>query len=120
MKFGAFKEFRQAISTAIEDVVSYLNTDQTKMIRELNIGLTRLSFADNFECFIEETTIAAGVEVSIRNGLRSGQIPRYKIILRSDAGGRDVVDGDSEWNSNYVSLKNIGASSATVTVAFFR
>jgi len=120
VKFASFKEFRQAISNTIEDVVAYLNTDHTKMIRELNVGLSKLSLLDNFDSFIATTTIAAGTEVQIRNGLRNGLVPSYRIILRGNAGSVDVVDGDTEWNTNYVTLKNVGAVSATLTVLFLR
>ena len=41
MKFASFKEFRQAVANTLEDVVAYLNTDHTKMIRELNVGLSK-------------------------------------------------------------------------------
>ena len=120
MKFSSFKEFRQAISSTIEDVVSYLNTDITKIIRELNIGLTRLNLSDNFESFVKTVTIPATSELAIRNELQGGRIPSHWIKLRSDTGGIDVVDGDAVWNANYVYLKNTGASSATVTVVFLK
>ena len=47
MKFASFKEFRQAVANTLEDVVAYLNTDHTKMIRELNVGLSKMSLVDN-------------------------------------------------------------------------
>lgn len=120
MKFASFKEFRQAVANTLEDVVAYLNTDHTKMIRELNVGLSKMSLVDNFDSFVTTETIPAGTEVQIRNGLRNGQVPTYRIILRGDAGSVDVVDGDTAWNTNFVSLKNVGASPATVTVLFLR
>lgn len=118
MKFASFKEFRQAVSNTLEDVISYLNTDHTKMIRELNVGLSKLNLVDNFDSFVVTETIPATTEVQIRNGLRNGLVPTYKIILRTNS--PDVVDGDTAWNTNFVTLKNTGASSATVTVLFLR
>ncbi len=120
MKFSSFKEFRGSLAASPQDVIDYLNIDLTKIIRELNIGLTRLTFDDNFESFVTTVTIAAGAEIAIRNGLKNGAVPRYRVILRGDAGSKDVVDGDAEWNRDFVSLQNVGASPATLTVAFIR
>lgn len=120
MKFSSFKEFRGALAATAEDVVNYLNADLTKIIRELNVGLTRLTFDDNFESFVTTVTIPAGTEVAIRNGLLNGMVPRYRVILRGNDGSKDVVDGVVAWNKDYVSLRNVGASSATLTVAFMR
>ena len=116
MKFSAFKEFR--INASGAGVEEYLNTDMTKTLRELGIGLRRLSIDDNFDSFVTTVTIPATTELAIRNELTL--VPRYKLILRGKSGAQDVVDGDAEWNQNYVYLKNLGASPVTLTVAFFR
>lgn len=117
MKFTSFKEFRNLPDS---DANRYLQVDLTKTLRELAGGLNKLSFLDNFECFITDITIAATTEVQIRNELRSGEIPRYRLILRGGSNSQHVVDGDTAWNKNYVTLKNTSASSVTLTVAFMR
>lgn len=120
MKFMAFKEFRGFLDSTAKDVIEYLSKDLRKILRELQIGLTRLKFTDNFDAFKVEVTIPAGEELAIRNELRSGEIPTEKIILRGKSGAESVTDGDTEWTRNFVYLKNQGASDATVTVVFLR
>lgn len=117
MKFGAFKEFRNLPG---DDANRYLQVDLTKSLRELANGLNKLSFLDNFECFITTVTIAATSELQIRNELRSGEVPRYRLILRGGSNSQHVVDGDATWTADYVYLKNTAASAATLTVAFLR
>ena len=112
MTFIAFKEFRGSI----KDVVLYLTTELKKILRDLQLGLTRLTLEDNFESFKVNVSIPATSEVAIRN--RLDVIPSERIILRSDSS--TVVDGDTTWNENYVFLKNTGASAANVTVIFMK
>ena len=119
MKFSAFREYRRAAGI-LEEVVEYLRTDLNRVLKDLNAGLTEFKFLDNFESFSTTVTIAAGAELEIRNGLRSKQIPSLRIIVRGKSGAESVVDGDTEWSKDFVYLKNTGASSATVTVLFFR
>lgn len=86
---------------------------------ELLFGLTRLSFEDNFDAFIKkDLTIAAGAEASVANGLPTRRIPAYYIILRQTGDSR-VIDGDTDWTTDTVYLKNVGSNSVTITVAFF-
>jgi hypothetical protein len=117
MRFVAFKEFRQQAQATIEAVGEYLSHDLRKVLRELQAGLTKLSFDENFDSFTEVVTIAASSEVKIRNKVRDA-IPRYKIIVRDNGSG--VVDGDEAWSLDFVTLKNTSASSKTVTVIFFK
>ena len=103
MKFLEFKEFRGMAN----DVLSYLRFDLKKTLKELQTGLARLTLTDNFEAFSVEVTIGAGAELEIRNRLRSGKIPSQRIFVRGNS--KDIVDGDTEWNQNFVYLKNTGA-----------
>lgn len=116
MKFTAFKEFR--FSRTIESVLDYLSIDLRKFLRELQIGLTRLSFLDNFECFYAEVTIDNGDEAKIRNPL--GLIPSQRIIVRGGEGSELVSDGPTPWTEDYVYLKNYGPNTVTLTVLFIR
>lgn len=113
MKFFAFKEFRGLAS----DMVAYLREDLKKTLKELQIGLTRLSFLDNFVSFEVEVTIPAGDELAIRNELRT-RIPDQRLIVRGNDNSPYIVDGDTEWTMDYVYLKNTGAGTATATVVF--
>ena len=89
------------------------------MIRELGVGLTRLSFDDNFESFEVDVTIEATSELEIRNQLRDA-IPSKRVVIAGGTGAGDIVDGDTEWTTNFVYLKNTSASPVTATVLFFK
>jgi len=116
MNFIEFKEFRGVA----DGVISYLKTDLKKILKELQLGLTKLRFTENFEAFEIEVTIAAGAELKIRNQIRSGTIPSQRLIIRGGSGSQNIVDGDTEWTREHVYLKNTGASAATATVLFVR
>ena len=118
MKFTAFKEFR--LSRTVEAVADYLTADLVKFLREMQLGLTRLSFTDNFEAFSVEVTIPATTEVLIRNQLKSGQTPTQRIIVRGGVGSEQIVDGDTKWTTDFVSLQNLSGSEVTATVIFLR
>jgi len=124
MKFTAFKEFRGFVNSNIDDVVAYLRADLKKILVELQLGLNKLSFGDNFESFSTTVTIASGAEATIRNELRNDRgnpvIPTQRIIVRGKDGAEDIVDGDTDWDANHVYLKNVGSSEATVTVVFIK
>jgi hypothetical protein len=120
MRFTGFKEFRGLVGSTLDDVLLYLRNDLKKFLRELQLGLTKLSFADNFESFQVTVTISAGAELQIRNELLNSAIPTKRIIVKGGSGAQDIVDGDTEWNLNYVYLKNTGASTATATVVFLK
>ena len=114
MKFAILKEFRGG------SVEEYLRNAFTAVLRELATGLTQLDFADNFRSFIVENQILpAGISTQIRNGLRNGEIPRWRLILRQSGGGA-VIDGTETWDADFVSLLNTGGTDATVTAVFFR
>lgn len=120
MKFSLFKEFRSYSQDLISDVNMYLRDDVKKIIRELQLGLTRLSFSDNFNSFIVEVDMPATTEVAIRNQLQDAGVPSQRIILRGGDGTQNITDGVTEWDQNYVYLKNQGATAVTITVAFLK
>ena len=126
MKFTSFREFRESLTT-IDDVVAYLRTDLTSILRDLKKGLTRIDFNDNFSSFTKEVVdLPAGDTIKIRNQLREGKsflVPSSYIIVRRKEGAESIVDideGDEKWTAESVFLKNTGASSATFTVLFLR
>lgn len=118
MRFSNFKEFKESLGVDFNKVVTFLKEDFSAMMRELRIGLTKLSMEDNFESFTVEVTIAASTESAIRNRFRDGTIPSKRIIVRSTGSG--LVDGDTEWSKDFVYLKNSGAASLTATVIFLK
>lgn len=123
MKFTQFREYRDTDSSGLDktkSIVDYLVVDMPRWLKDLALGLTKLSFNDNFESFTVSVTINAGQELAIRNGLRTGNIPNQRIIVRGGPGSESVVDGLQSWNSDFVYLKNVGLSAVTVTVVFLR
>lgn len=115
MKFLGFKEFKNLSEDTFNDVIEYLKRDLVTSLRDLKTGLNNLKFTDNFNSFKVVVDLPVGTEVAIRNELRN-KVPTERIILRGDAGG--ITDGDTQWNLNYVYLKNTGATAKTVTVLF--
>jgi len=111
MRFNAFKSFTEAT-----DLKDYLKNQLSASMKHVLYGLTKLSFADNFESFEETVSIASGEEVSVRNKL--GVIPSGYLILRQTGSGA-IIDGDTPWTTNLIYLKNTG-SDATVKIVFLR
>jgi hypothetical protein len=121
MKFTALREFKEEFGLNIERLSSYLSIELAATLRELRTGLSKLSFADNFESFSVSVTIGASEELPIRNEFRDGRIPSGWIAIRKDEYALSVCDGDTEWDRTYVYLKNTHATqAATLTVVFFR
>jgi hypothetical protein len=87
-------------------------------IRDLNAGLDKLNFEDNFQGFVWEGTLTPSQELSIQNKLRSGQPTSFQVLFIT--GANTLVAGDTEWNPQRVSLKNYGAASLTARVYFYR
>lgn len=86
-------------------------------LRDLDIGLKRLDFQNNFKSFEAQITIGAGAEVAIQNQM-SPIVPSKRIIARQSAGNNVISDGNTKWDQSFVYLKNEGASSVTLTVIF--
>lgn len=114
MKLASLREF---IGGSLSEVVNYLTSDHNANLKELRTVLGRLSLIDNFESFEVSVVIPATSEVGIENKLR-GQIPSKRIIVRGDS--NDVVDGATAWTKEFVYMRNLGASAATVTIVFLK
>lgn len=125
MKFSVFKEFRgipinSMPETALMVIDKYLKVDLTRMIKELTTGLNLLTFVDNFQSFEVEVTIINGTELQIRNQFSDGTIPSRRIVIRGGDDSQNIVDGDTDWDANFVYLKNVGSATATATVLFLK
>lgn len=91
----------------------------TEALRDLFQGLTKLSFTDNMESFeITNSTIGAGQTYKWKNQLKL--IPTRWIVVRNSSGMPISDNGFDGWDINTVSLKNVGASSTTISVIFMR
>jgi hypothetical protein len=94
------------------------------LVRELSIGLGKLTFDDNFEGFEWTGDIEAGEEVQIINfGYNSSGIrfiPAQMIVI-SIEGPPTIVKGSTEWTNEYLYVKNIASeSTATATIRFLK
>ena len=87
------------------------------LVKQLKLGLRKLSLEDNVEGFTErDVKIASGATVTIQNKLTF--VPKQYIIT-SQVGNGLVTKTDS-WNENRLFLKNNGSSEVTITVFFMR
>ena len=97
-------------------------TDIPTLVRDLSIGLHRLTLWENFEGFLWYGQILAGENLSILNKLvgSGGQklIPSSYMVLSCD-GPPTVCRGDDDWTDSYVSLKNRASTSPVVTLVYF-
>jgi hypothetical protein len=105
----------------IKQIVTESNAwrEVSDSLRDLFTGIYKLNFSDNFESFEQiNVTIAAGTTKTFNNPL--GTIPTKYIIVRNSAGMAISDEGFAGWNSQTVSLKNVGASSTIISVIFLR
>lgn len=85
-------------------------------LKDLEIGLKRLDFINNFRSFSVEVTIPATSEVSIKNML-APSIPSLYLIGRQTGNGL-ITDGSTEWSENRLYLYNNGATEVVATIIF--
>lgn len=93
--------------------------DKINMITAfLNYFNKNLSFRGDFNCFMaEDVQIAAGASVTISHYL--GVKPRHRIIL-NQVGNGVIEDTPSGWNNKFITLKNRGSETVTITVMIVR
>jgi len=91
--------------------------DVATLAKELAIGLSKLDFTNNFQSFETTVEIAATTEAKIDNELAF--IPtRYIVVSQTDGGL--ITKGTTSWTNQSLYLYNNGASTATITVIFFK
>ncbi len=89
-------------------------------LAQLQAGLDKLNFVDNFQGFEWSGTIEANTELEIPNKTPGRLLPRGFIVVDA-VGVNSIVRGSTPWSINVVSLKNFDASTdATVKVFFYR
>lgn len=118
MKFLEFKRFQG--STA-EDVVQFLKGTFGSGVRDLFVGLSRLTVQENFDGWLWSGTINASQTVAIKNEI--GAIPSGRIVLRVRAltsGTVALDDSESEWTESVVYLRNNGTANTEAKVFFLR
>lgn len=104
-------------------VLKYVEVDLWSWMRELTVGLLKLTFQQNFQSFtVKNLSIPAGVEVAITNEFSTsypGVIPSERIITRQK-GNANIIDGTTVWTENHVYLMNPSANDAVISVTFFK
>ncbi|VVB80742.1 Uncharacterised protein [uncultured archaeon] len=103
-------------------LVEYVEISLWSWLRDLMVGLFKITFKENFQSFTVQLTILAGTEVGIANQFSlslPGTIPSGRLITRQK-GNAVILDGDTPWTTDTVYLKNPSANDATITVIFFR
>ncbi len=92
--------------------------DIVDLVRQLSIGLYKLSFKDNFESFtVEGVQIPSNTEISIQNKLTF--VPKHYIIT-TQTGNSLVTKGDKEWTKTALYFKNNGSNDVTLNIVFLR
>lgn len=86
------------------------------LIRELSVGLNKLTLLDNFEGFKITLTIPPATVGSIRNQLKF--IPTERIILRQDKEAT-ISDSSTEWSTDFVYLENHHPTNTVKLTVFF-
>lgn len=105
-----------SISRTLEGYAQFIENYLQNYLQEVYLTLLNLDFSDNFGAFVTEVEIPPSSEISILHDLRV--IPKSRIILKSNT--PLICDGDSEWTTTRVSLKNTDSITAIVKVAFLR
>lgn len=91
-----------------------------QVLKDIGRALYRLTFADNFESFAVDVTIAASTETPIRNEFPDQKIPTQYLIMSQEGGGH-LRKGSTAWTKEYLYLQNVSATdSITATVRFFK
>jgi hypothetical protein len=97
----------------------YNQGDLEGAVRMLNGQIRAITFEDNFTSFKWEGSITAGDEVIIPNRFKNGAVPTQFLVTYAK-GSSDILAGDTKWDTARVSLKNNGATDATLIVHFLR
>ena len=95
------------IVTALNDTITYINAFNK---------LTSLQ--SSFDCYMaKDVKITAGASIKIQHFL--GITPKWRIILRQEGNGV-ISDIPSGWNTEYITLKNNGAETVTISAMIVR
>lgn len=114
MKFSGFRTFK--LGATVEDVIEYLKNGLALSLKELQNGLSKLNFADNFESQTLVVTIPASTTQGYTHNL--GVVPSGRLIVK--ASGSTLDDSTNAWTSSVVYFRNTGASTVTATIILLR
>lgn len=113
-KFSGFRTFK--IGKTVEEVIEYLINGLALSLKELQAGLSKLTFEDNFQIQSIDVTLPASATVGYSHGL--GVIPSKRLIVK--ASGYTIDDSTTPWTKTEVYFRNTGASTVTATIILMR
>jgi len=108
MKFKAIKRFADDTT---DKAISWITTELNACLRELFIGLGKLTFEDNFLSYEWSGSIVAGAEQQITHNLR---VTPTRFLVVSATNVNTIVFGPTAPTSEVFYVKNI-ASTSTFT-----
>ena len=91
--------------------------DIKQLVKELENGLRKLTFAENFQSSIVTLNIRAGEEKSVPHGLQV--VPSYYILGEQSATGQLISD-KSKWNQETITIENTGTNNISATLVIMR
>lgn len=113
-KFSGFRTLK--VAQTIEEVITYLTVGLAISLKELQAGLLKLKFEDNFESQTIEITLPAGQTLGFPHNL--GVIPSKRLIVKSD--GYTLDDSATPWTDSIVYFRNSGGTTLTATIILMR
>lgn len=113
-KFSGFRTFK--IGKTVEDVIHYLLNGLSLSLKELQAGLSNLTFEDNFNVQVLEVVLPPGVTTGYSHNL--GVIPSKRLIVKAD--GYTIDDSATPWTSTAVYFRNSGLTTVTATIILMR
>lgn len=87
------------------------------LLKNLENGLRKLTFQDNFQADVKQVSFAAQEEKEVVHNLQ--QIPNYYILGRQSGEGQ-IIDGDTPFSESAIYLKNTSNNPITATVIIMR
>jgi hypothetical protein len=113
-KFSGFRTLKAA--KTVEEAVAYLTGGLSISLKELQAGLAKLKFEDNFESQTLEVFLPAGATTAYPHNL--GVIPSKRLIVK--ANGSTIDDSDTPWTATSVYFRNSGGADITATIILMR
>lgn len=101
-----------------DQMLKYLSGDLARTLKDLSLGLRRLTFAENFQTFSHTFTVGDHDTVQIPN--RLGAVDLEWVVVDISGDSRLVRDATTPWTAESIYLYNTGLVSVTATVRFFR
>lgn len=100
-----------------DPITTFLKGELYVCLKDLFVGLTNITFEQNFQSFTADVKLKSGEEGRIANQLKVA--PSKMIIVRLKGNGL-ISEGSTGWNNTEVSVLNNGPDTVTATILFMR